>query len=470
MARLFDSTTAEGATPKSGRLFTGQPQEKKKTVAGKALAVVGKVGKEILKPVATIAARPGQAAFMALNKDVTGEQVDEYTKKVFGDWVAPVPKSMKDVPKDVGAAIQTVALGLPTTAVGTRIGGRLLGGATKLTPQALSRAKLAGNVLALSGEGAVFGTGSAMQQGLKGKEFAKEVAVNAGIAGGIPIVGRALSKVTGIGLKPSVTKQIEDFKAKQPVVDTVTEKAVTPPVRRGTAPNPNKVDYEPYTPESELPTIDYGATPKTTTGLPVINVGAKKTRKVSGDFTYEPIKEPTIPANKTAEFSATKETSIPKSRASTKEVPFVRQTKESRAQTLDTLQQSDIEDVVFRGKQPLPGTTKESYYARLEQIAQENGDDELIKKLGMYDLPSQTAQGLQSLQDAASGSIPRILRKIRRDVEERFMSKTGKKATEIQKEQQQIKEALGSVFDEVGDGNIPKEKIAQILEDIKCKR
>lgn len=161
--------------------------EKKKTLGGKIVKGVGDVAKAIASPVVTTVARPFQAA--AMLGGASTENIDKFT---LGGLIAPTPKTGKDVLKDVGRGIQTVALGLPTTALGTKAGGAFLG-ASKLTPKAIKTANLLGKSTALGGEGAVFGLGAGLEQG----EVGKNIALGAGIGAALPIVGAGISKVLG---------------------------------------------------------------------------------------------------------------------------------------------------------------------------------------------------------------------------------------------------------------------------------
>lgn len=92
-----------------------QPQEQKD-------GFLKSVAKGLIKPVATMVARPVQLGAELLG--ASAEQVNEATKKVAGDFVAPVPENTKDVLKDVGRGAETVALGLPVGSIGaaTKVG------------------------------------------------------------------------------------------------------------------------------------------------------------------------------------------------------------------------------------------------------------------------------------------------------------------------------------------------------------
>ena len=77
--------------------------------------VLKRLAKGIISPVATIAARPFQA--VAELAGASSTSVDEFSSKISGGLIAPVPHTVKDLAKDVGRGIETVALGLGGGAV-----------------------------------------------------------------------------------------------------------------------------------------------------------------------------------------------------------------------------------------------------------------------------------------------------------------------------------------------------------------
>ena len=84
------------------------------------------VAKGIIKPVATMVARPIQLGAELLG--ASPETVNQTTKNIAGDFVAPVPQSGKDVVKDIGRAAETVALGLPVGSIAKATGTGILAG------------------------------------------------------------------------------------------------------------------------------------------------------------------------------------------------------------------------------------------------------------------------------------------------------------------------------------------------------
>lgn len=122
------TTTAPAQASKPAVPVTEAPAEKKKYTLEelKALGatptpavpepegdgILETIAKGIVKPVATMVARPIQAGAAILGADA--DQIDAATKKVAGDWIAPTPRSGTDVLKDVGRGIETVAMGAGT--------------------------------------------------------------------------------------------------------------------------------------------------------------------------------------------------------------------------------------------------------------------------------------------------------------------------------------------------------------------
>lgn len=194
MARLFDSQTgsANQRPERTGRIFK-QPVKKQKSTAGKIISGAGKMVKETLKPATTLAVRPAQAIAAALG--APAERIDKNTKRMFGDWVAPTPKSGKDVIKDVGRGLQTVALGVPVAGRGAALGRRL-----------------AQNAAA----GTAFGVGASLEQGNKlisketGKQALGGAILGAAIPEGFTAVGR-LFKTAPKTPKTAPGEAIEDI-------------------------------------------------------------------------------------------------------------------------------------------------------------------------------------------------------------------------------------------------------------------
>lgn len=223
--------------------FKSKLPVKEKTLGGKVVKGVGEVAKAIVSPVATMVARPIQLGAMLAG--VSTENIDKFT---MGGLIAPTPKNSKDVVKDVGRGIQTVALGLPATKA-TRLFGNTvkpisnkvfptLLGEQKLTPTAINTAKVLSKSVGLGTEGALFGLGAGMEQG----DIEKNVAMGAGIGAALPIVGAGLSKAFGKSASKTTTgiekvsTKIDDVSNKvipeQPVINKVGSVAPEQPVQR----------------------------------------------------------------------------------------------------------------------------------------------------------------------------------------------------------------------------------------------
>ena len=103
-----------------------QPQEQP-TEKPKKEGLLKTIAKGIISPVATMLARPVQLGAELMG--ASAEDVNQKTKDVAGDWVAPVPESGKDVLKDVGRGAQTVALGMPVGGVKQAVKAGVVAGA-----------------------------------------------------------------------------------------------------------------------------------------------------------------------------------------------------------------------------------------------------------------------------------------------------------------------------------------------------
>ncbi len=159
---------------KYGGSSTAAPQPAQQSSSGLA-----DFAKSVFTAPATIVARPFQAAAELAGASDT--QVNDFTKKipVVGGLVAPVPEGVADVKKDVGRAVQTVALG-----TGAPIAG-----------------------------GALFGAGASLEQG--NDLFSVQTAFNTalGAAGGkvLDFIGKPLLNAAGkvVGtITPKILKNV----------------------------------------------------------------------------------------------------------------------------------------------------------------------------------------------------------------------------------------------------------------------
>lgn len=115
---------------------------------------VEKVARGIVSPVATMVARPFQAGAALLG--ASSESIDKFSNKYSAGLVAPTPKTGKDIIKDIGRGIETVALGIGGGGIKTA-GKEVFKGATK---QAIKQGSKEGALA-----GTVGGFGSGLEEG-----------------------------------------------------------------------------------------------------------------------------------------------------------------------------------------------------------------------------------------------------------------------------------------------------------------
>lgn len=159
--------------------------------------------KSVVSAPATMVARPFQA--VAQLAGASPEAVDEFSNKISGGLIAPVPQNFSDVKKDVGRGIQTVALG-----TGAPIAA-----------------------------GAAFGVGGSLEQGndLFSTQTVLEGLLGAGAGKVLGLVGKPLLDVTGkvVGtITPKILKDVaskgagavEKFMAQHEIVPAVVKPAI----------------------------------------------------------------------------------------------------------------------------------------------------------------------------------------------------------------------------------------------------
>lgn len=171
--------------------------------------------KSLVRPVATIVARPIQAAVEVLTPGDNTAAIDKFSKEKLGGYVAPVPQNAGDVIKDVGRAAQLVSYGVGGGAVKGAVTG-----SKALAPKVATLAKEGAK------SGALFGAGESFEQGgadITARDFAAKTAGGAilggAVGGALPLFGGAVkavvpksenlvSKTLGIGN----SKGAKDFK------------------------------------------------------------------------------------------------------------------------------------------------------------------------------------------------------------------------------------------------------------------
>ena len=162
--------------------------------------------KSLVKPIATMIARPLQLGAELLMPGDNTVELDKFSKEKLGGFVAPIPQNVGDLKKDVGRAVQTVAFGMPGLASG----------------------------------GAAFGVGASMEEG--NDLFSVQTAFQGvlGAAGakvlgliGTPILnsaGKVIGKITPQVLKDVVSKgagAITKFAAKHNILPKKMSQALT---------------------------------------------------------------------------------------------------------------------------------------------------------------------------------------------------------------------------------------------------
>lgn len=171
--------------------------------------VAADAGAEILKgllsPVYTMIARPFQAG--AELAGVSDEKVNKFSQKYTGGLIVPTPQNIRDFKKDVGRAIETIALGIPAESIGGKVGSKLIG-AKKLTKANILQTKIMSNIVADTLAGSIFGAGYGLEQGENTKGVLKETAKGGVIAG---LGGQVLRGIgRGLSKKPVAPQVVEE--------------------------------------------------------------------------------------------------------------------------------------------------------------------------------------------------------------------------------------------------------------------
>lgn len=177
---------------------------------------VGGLIRGIIKPTATLLARPIQLAEV-----LAGKSPEETTikSKYLGDIKAP--QSKDDVIKDIGRAAETISLGIG----GGEVGNLIAQGGKKTVAQLVKQGVIQGSKAGALGTG-----GSAIEEGKSGKDLASQIAIGGalgGLTGGLvegisPLVRKGgsllgdLSKATGIS-------DISEQEARDAIVKTAQE-------------------------------------------------------------------------------------------------------------------------------------------------------------------------------------------------------------------------------------------------------
>ncbi len=253
--------------------------------------VGGNILRDVLRVPATLLGRAPQ-----LGKALAGATPEQQTLKsgYLGD--IKTSQSGKDVLKDVGRGAELISYGIGGGAVKDAAGNVV----KQTFKQAAPRLFLEG-----AGAGALGAGGHAVSEGKKAGQVLKEAATGGLIGAGLnTLIGGIASRLTKearLRNKGSsfITKELTPEQAaleaevragkfnKPKAGKNLTEE------QRLRIENQKPVNYEPYTPDNELPTIDFGKTPKSE--LPTIQLGnsTPNTRTPDG-LSYEPV-TPSIP-------------------------------------------------------------------------------------------------------------------------------------------------------------------------------
>lgn len=493
----FVGRLSQGSNTKSptDSKFVGRFADTKIEPKGPTLG--GQILRGIVSPVATLLARPIQAA-----QAVSGQEIEDINKRYadkFKGYVAPIEVGGKGILKDVGRGIETVALGLPIVkstklfstkvpALSTSIGGKVLGN-SKLTTTAIKKAKVIGNVGADVATGAVFGTGLGLEKGEDLGGVIKEASlggITSGIGGQIIRgIGSKLGK-KGVPQVLDETLNTSDNIATNQIEEIIPSK-LSPKDKM--AVYSQKMGYEPYIPDEQLPTIQAGNIPKS--GLPTIQVGEKPPKKVKGDFTYEPIVEPkpiqpkpvieqVIPEVNTAKVTPEIKTNVvnPKQTISVLEDvvrntdenlgdDFVRQKSTEYFNRLQKYSPEEILGALNKGES-LDGMPKEALSSFLAKHADDTGDLALSKKVRRQMFAEKGGQEAQArtLSKGTTADITRDIIKGRAKTQGINLQKTESEVKNLTKDlTNKVKQVIESSKKNV---SVTREQVKEIIKDLMC--
>ena len=146
--------------------------------------VLKRLAKGIISPVATIAARPFQA--VAELAGASSTSVDEFSSKISGGLIAPVPHTVKDLAKDVGRGIETVSLGLGGGAVKQGVQSGIRQGVGAAVKQGAKEGAKAGS---FGGFGAGLSEKGEVKDAIKGAAVGTAVGAGLGVVAPVAIGG-----------------------------------------------------------------------------------------------------------------------------------------------------------------------------------------------------------------------------------------------------------------------------------------
>ena len=221
--------------------------------------------------------------------------------------------------------------------------------------------------------------------------------------------------------------------------------------------------YEPYTPNANLPTIDYGT--KAKSSIPEIQIGeaSPKASKVPGDFTYQPVKnEVPLPQNIPAKI-----TEDVKVLNKAKPEQVVSGTHESYAKAFEEDLATNpqlVEDIAMGKKAHPKGVPSDAYLSLLSNEAERTGNADLIDKLSNSKVLSQSGTKLEAGKLKTKNNIVDIVRDIKDSFKEQLPKSVNEKK-QVSEFTTKLKEALDGVV-----GTKPtREAILSAVDSLICK-
>lgn len=458
----FVGRLSQGSNTKSptDSKFVGRFADTKIEPKGPTLG--GQILRGIVSPVATLLARPVEAVGALAGADIN--KMNAYTQQAFKGYVAPIDATPSGVVKDIGRGLQTVAMG---TVPGI------------------------GNAANIIGGGAIGGAGIALENGgtdTTGKSLAINTLLGAGTGALLHGAGKVIPKLSKKGV-PQVldeTLNTSDNVATNQIEEIIPSK-LSPKDKM--AVYSQKMGYEPYIPDEQLPTIQAGNVPKS--GLPTIQVGEKPPKKVKGDFTYEPIVEPkpiqpkpvieqVIPEVNTAKVTPEIKTNVvnPKQTISVLEDvvrntdenlgdDFVRQKSTEYFNRLQKYSPEEILGALNKGES-LDGMPKEALSSFLAKHADDTGDLALSKKVRRQMFAEKGGQEAQArtLSKGTTADITRDIIKGRAKTQGINLQKTESEVKNLTKDlTNKVKQVIESSKKNV---SVTREQVKEIIKDLMC--
>lgn len=492
-----------------------------KSLISKIGTAVKDVAKEVVSSAVTIPARIPQAA--ASLAGASNEDINRVSSKLSGGLIAPVPESGADVMKDVGRAVETAAFAIPgSTAVKLGVGGAVSGlgasvrqGNDVFSKETAMQTALGGGfgyglgkilpkiVPKFSNKVAKTETEIAEEVAPKIEEAQKTITAKFGEEHKIPITTYGKGEVVIPKASPrkltvreageSLGKQGFSMPQYGKIMSELSEKF---PKANGlfTQQQISKVSSK-YMPDLP-PTFQSNAIIKDNKNF----TGVLK--PLRGEVTIPP-PQPTTPGGilrgtqaKSVEpipsaeqiktgnvvegkgITQEKEAAFQRIVKSEESVPLrERQTNAEQVRIALTERIEDIEDVVLRGREPLPGSNKGAYWSVLADEAEKRaklGDMSLAMKISSSNAPAnlarETGQTLQSFNLVAKNNIFKAINELKMKMLENKVPSSMKKdipafqAAEIDK----FKKEYQKIMEEVASVKLTKEELTSVFNSMLC--